>query len=253
MTVLVGVLCSDGVVIGSDSSTTFSAGSMPTIEQKDNKKTFVIRDSIVFAGTGQVGLCQRFRQVLDGLPDLKRSPNCHGIDLGVLVTEKAIQNFSRTCVSQGAFGALLAYAGAEGRFGLIEFDVNTLQPEVKTEDIWFVSMGSGQAIVDPLFGLLRRTLFRDSLPKLNEGIFAVVLALQQAIQLNTGGIDAPMQVGVIGTHSSGRYKEARLLSDDELSEHQANVDSLSDYIADYRNRISGGGTDDNLLPPEPPN
>lgn len=251
MTVLVGVLCSDGVVIGSDSSATFSAGSLATIEHKNVQKTFVIGKSLIFAGTGQAGLCQRFHEVLERFPDPRRDSKFNVVELGVSIAEQAINNFARTGVSMGQFGALLAFTGAGGKFGLIEYDVNTFQPEIKTIDTWFVSMGSGQTIVDPLFGLLRRTLFRDSLPKLNEGIFAVVLALQQAIQLNTGGIDGPMQVGVIGSHPTGKFQEARMLSEDELSEHQVNVDAMTEYIAGYRERISGQAATDSL-PPEPP-
>ena len=61
MTVIIGALCKDGIVVGSDSSATFVAGSLPTIEQP-TKKTFVIGDDIIFAGTGQCGLGQRIER-----------------------------------------------------------------------------------------------------------------------------------------------------------------------------------------------
>ena len=37
MTILIGVLCKDGVVIGADSSATFDAGGIRTIEQPTKK------------------------------------------------------------------------------------------------------------------------------------------------------------------------------------------------------------------------
>lgn len=37
MTILVGVLCKDGVIIGADGSATFGAGQMRTIEQPIDK------------------------------------------------------------------------------------------------------------------------------------------------------------------------------------------------------------------------
>jgi hypothetical protein len=37
MTILIGVVCEDGIVIGADSSATFSAGQIPTIEQPIKK------------------------------------------------------------------------------------------------------------------------------------------------------------------------------------------------------------------------
>ena len=59
MTILIGVLCKDGVVVGTDSSATFVAGGFGTIEQP-TKKIDIIDEKIIVAGTGQVGLGQRF-------------------------------------------------------------------------------------------------------------------------------------------------------------------------------------------------
>ena len=60
MTVLIGVLCKDGIVIGADSSVTFGDGCSQTIEQPDVEKIKIIKDKIIVAGTGSVGLGQRF-------------------------------------------------------------------------------------------------------------------------------------------------------------------------------------------------
>src|SRR5258708_32788053 len=63
MTVLVGILCSDGVVIGTDSA----AASSPipghvTLEQQDQPalKIEIIGADVITAVTGSVGLAQRF-------------------------------------------------------------------------------------------------------------------------------------------------------------------------------------------------
>src|SRR5437660_12846732 len=64
MTALVGICCTDGIVIGSDSSSTFAAThQFRTIEQKC-KKVDTIDDQMILAGTGAVGLHQRFREVV---------------------------------------------------------------------------------------------------------------------------------------------------------------------------------------------
>lgn len=59
MTILVGIKCKDGVLIGSDSSATFAAGQIRTIEQT-TKKIEIVDGKIIVAGTGQIGLGQRF-------------------------------------------------------------------------------------------------------------------------------------------------------------------------------------------------
>jgi 20S proteasome alpha/beta subunit len=53
MTILIGVLCEDGIVIGADSSATFTHGPAKTIEQP-TKKVATIGEDLVFAGTGSV-------------------------------------------------------------------------------------------------------------------------------------------------------------------------------------------------------
>ena len=54
MTILVGLLCKDGIVIGSDSSATFGTMQNRTIEQPTDKIE-IIDGKVIIAGTGQVG------------------------------------------------------------------------------------------------------------------------------------------------------------------------------------------------------
>ena len=74
MTVLVGILCSDGVVIGSDSA--FASGVIPghfTMEQQDKAlKIELIGTDAITATTGFVGLAHRFNEQISVLfPALK--------------------------------------------------------------------------------------------------------------------------------------------------------------------------------------
>ncbi len=70
-----------------------------------------------------------------------------------------IANMNVTFLAPGQFGALVAFAACQNAFHLCEFAMADFQPELKTADAWFVSMGTGQTITDPFFGLLKRTLF----------------------------------------------------------------------------------------------
>ena len=64
MTAIVGLLCKNAVIIGADSSTTFAQGQVPTIEQP-SEKIEVIGEKVIVAGTGQVGLGQRFSVIVN--------------------------------------------------------------------------------------------------------------------------------------------------------------------------------------------
>lgn len=256
MTVLVGILCQDGVVLGSDSSATFGPHPMLKTIEQTVKKTAVVGKVFLHAGTGQVGLGQRFHAVLEKFlagNDITKI-DIPQVELGKALCRMACEDFGSTGAEKGQFGALVAHVGFQKKFGLIEFSATDFQPELKTKDMWFASMGSGQAIVDPFFGLLKGALFKSGQPKLNEGIFAAVWALRHVIELNTGGINGPMQLGTIAKDKTDKFLEARLLSEEELAEHVQNVEAMTEYVAAYRDILSGKvkGGQAPLPPPPPP-
>jgi 20S proteasome alpha/beta subunit len=251
MTVLVGVLCQDGVVVGSDSSATFAASAhLSTIEQPV-RKTFVLAPDMILASTGSGGLGQRLEHLLRSLR--QQTPNWlerHHQEIILQISAGMIQNMRSTFLPPGQIGALVAFA-CQDTFHLCEFSTADFQPEMKTEDTWFVSMGSGQMITDPFFGLLRRTLFRDSRPTLRQGILAACWALDNAIQLNTGGINGPMQLAILSRPDGAGPFHARLLDPDEVREYAAAIQGIEDYLADYRQRLTPREAKPPPVPPLP--
>ena len=173
MTAIVGINCQDGIVIGSDSSATFSHGStFRTIEQK-TKKVEIISGKIILAGTGEVGLNQRFAEVLLRFWADKKHENKSAIEIGRDLASNGISDFTKTQVKEGQYGALVAFSH-KGKLHLCEFSAQNFHPEFKTDKMWFVSMGSGQPITDPFLGLMRRVFWGDEPPRLNEAIIAFV-------------------------------------------------------------------------------
>lgn len=238
MTVLVGVLCQDGVVVGSDGSATFAAApQLSTIEQPV-RKTFLVGNDVIFATTGAGGLGQRLEYILLQMRQQTRDwLTLHHLEIALRISQGMIRNMQTTFLPPGQLGALVAFACRDG-FHLCEFALADFQPELKTADTWFVSMGSGQLITDPFFGLLRRTLFRHAQPTLAEGVQAAYWALHNAIDLNTGGINEPIQLAVLRRAPDGGSFEARLRSGDELNEHRSAVQAVEEYLADYRRQMT---------------
>ena len=147
--------------------------------------------------------------------------------------------------ARAPIGALMAFP-ADGRVHLYEHPIGDLQPTKKTVQLWHVSMGSGQILCDPFLGYLRRIFWSQTQPSLSEGLFAVAWALHFAIELNTGGIDGPIQIATLIPKASGmrpdrlRKKrprmeyEARLLKESELGEHIQKVQSAEQYLSRLR-------------------
>lgn len=235
MTVLVGVSCSDGLVIGADSSATFGSRGVRTIEQPV-EKVHVISDKIIVAGTGAVGLHQRFREALHEGFSAGDFGKASTSQIGKALAVRGIKDFQETGLLPGLYGALVGFY-AHGEFNLVEYDVENFQPEVKTVDMWFASMGSGQPITDPFLAFLRKLFWSDGPPPLIEGIFAVNWALNHAIEFNTGGIKGPAQIAII-ERVENRI-EARLLSDNEIQEHNENMRAAEDHLRLYRETLRG--------------
>src|ERR1700694_4369062 len=128
MTAIIGVPCTDGVVVGTDSSATFTSGNLRTIEQP-TEKLDIIADCIVIAGTGQIGLGQRFKRIVE---QAWKSNRFRGdpIEVWRQLSAEAIQFFAQTQVPQGQYGAVVAFPMAKQPH-LCEFASTNFQPELK--------------------------------------------------------------------------------------------------------------------------
>lgn len=237
MTVLIGLLCQDGIVIGADSSATFGNGQISTIEQPC-KKVHIVKDSVILAGTGQVGLGQRYQALVERYWQESRYLKKTHIEIGKDIAASCVQDFISTSAPRGEFGALLAFSIGKN-FHVCEFAAKDLQPEFKNNQMWYVSMGSGQVIADPFLGLLRTVFWGDHLPLLNEGVFYVTWALQHTIDLNTGGINGPMQIATLSYDETLKCNKARILQDDEILEHKNNVSGIHEHLRKYKETLQG--------------
>jgi 20S proteasome alpha/beta subunit len=240
MTAIIGILCSDGVVIASDSSSTFSAGNIRTIEQP-SKKCEVINGDIITCGTGEVGLNQRFQDILITHWDTFRKPHPKSaIAICTSISTTTIMNFQSTGVKTPTYGSVVGFYH-NGEFHLCEFAVGSIQPEMKTKSMWWVSMGSGQTITDPFLGFVRKIFWDDKQPNLTAGIYGAIWALEHVISLNPGGIGGDIQMAILSKDKNGKPLP-RLLDEQELSEHKEYVHSFEDEIKKCKSNFNNTQT-----------
>jgi hypothetical protein len=243
MTAIVGVLCSDGVVIGTDSSTTFGTGFSPTIEQITEKLS-IVKNVVIVAGTGQVGMGQRFRHIIETAHnDRVFQGTNHHIDVGKELCRRAVIDFGSTNAQQKQYGALIAFPLGD-KVHLCEFAVTDFQPEFKDQHIWYCSMGSGQPITDPFLGLMREVFWESGPPSIQDGVFAATWSLDHVISLNPGGIKEPTRVAVL-EKVNGVY-QARLLDVADLDEHRENIKAAKQRLREFREeqKPTAAGTPD---------
>ena len=102
MTLLVGIHCTDGVVIAADSASTF--GSAPGVFTITHpvRKIQIIADDMIVAGTGEVGLGQRFHAAIAALHASSEYKGS-AIEKAKLMAAKGIADFAATSAPRGAF------------------------------------------------------------------------------------------------------------------------------------------------------
>ncbi len=229
MTAIVGILCQNGVVLGTDSSATFSTGRMHTVEQP-TQKLRIIEDSIILAGTGQVGLGQRFQAILekswqDGIFKKKTA-----LEITKYLSRVTLQDFDYTFAPKQQYGALVAFP-AEGKLHLCEFAVADFQAELKT-DVWYASLGATQYITDSFLALMREVFWKTGPPNLSGGEFVATWTLEHAIDVNVGGVKGPIQLAVLGVDGSGNLR-AKQLSEVDLGEHKQSIEGAKTALLNY--------------------
>ena len=247
MTVLVGIVCEDGVVIGSDSVETFGDGlALSTIEQQGAIKINIIGNKIITATTGSVGLAQRFNRIVNTMNGANQLSRGDAVEQGTCIACSAIEEFRRTVSARQnlpqfgwGLGALVALPVGQ-RAELFEFDPVQFHPERrgdtdtegKDRTSRIVSMGSGRSIADPFLGFIRGIFWKDSRPRLNEAKLMVAWTLLHVISLNTGGVGGDVQLATL--QKEGTNWKAAKVEPDEIQEQ---IGELESYLGNYRNEL----------------
>ena len=246
MTAVVGILCSDGAIVGTDSAVTFASGQHRTIEQP-TEKLGIVGDSVIIAGTGQVGLGQRFTDVVQNAWEAKVFSNpTPALHKAKTLCKYACEDFAYTSTRSGSYGALVAFV-ADNRAQLCEFSLNDFQSELKTEQLWYCSMGSTQSITDSFLALLRDILWTEGPPSLTDAVFAATWTLDHAVAVNPGGVNAPVRIARLCHGPDGQFK-GEILEDSELQEHRQNVDGAKRCLLDYCKGLHTADTETPKVP-----
>ena len=236
MNLLVGVLCEDGVVVGSAHSGGASTGGFDPVEEPW-ANTFAVDRDLILAGTGRSGLGQRFADVVTTVRSDSRFTDWTGLTIAKTICAEAAGDFASTRCDKGQFGAIVAYPSSDG-LQLCEFTVRDLQPELKTADRWFATMGAGRPVANPFLGFLQRVFFPRSCPALNQGVFVATWALDYAAGSGSGAAGTDLQMAVLTREAPDMPFRGRLLSARELSDWLADVRACEKHLAVYRRRIS---------------
>ena len=245
MTLIIGIKCSDGIVVGSDGAATLGTVAENTIQQPI-KKLLGIDNEIIVGVSGPVAFSQVYTREIRKLSQaqfLKKAPekSLTAIRDAVWPHLEKEWNAAATCsktLGQAAIQAV--FSGAVIAMPILDvpslFQFNhQCTFEEATRDLPFVAIGGGQKLADPFLAFLRRIFWPDGLPLLSDGILAALWTLEQAVLTNTGGVSRPIQILTLSKNKATEYKwTVRELANEDLAEHYQNIADAERALANYR-------------------
>lgn len=223
MTILVGVKCTDGIVIGADSMSTSAMGPNPLIQAPIAEKLQSIGNKAILACTGSVGLAQRVKIVADEMWNKKLFTGS-GMSTATNLAGRVLTDFGSSHVQKHPqlginFGALLAMVVQDIPY-LVEFGSVDFQPELKEGNHFYVTMGSGQMLADPFLAFVKRVLWKDKMPDVERAKIGIHWVLQYTCGQAVGMVGGPFKLGVLrkqevdwvastqDTHEQAQYIDA---------------------------------------------
>jgi 20S proteasome alpha/beta subunit len=257
VTVIVGILCTDGVVLGSDSSAQMGA----TLGQQPLQKVHKVNDNVLFAGTGAVGISQLIAEKLRSLwvKDLLHVKNpaqamqSVGSQISQLVTPYLQSAVSLRQLGHSADASIcktLVALPVGNTPHLFIFEPNGA-PEHVTIQLPFVACGSGQSIADPFLAFLKRLIWDKTSPTVAEGKLVAVWTIDHVRRTNTGGVGGGIQLGIL-EETKGKIPVVEMLSEIDILEHEQKVGSIEKAMVA---EVKGTREDPTLFPvniTEPP-
>ena len=109
----------------------------------------------------------------------------------------------------------------------------TGDPEQSTDDLPFMTTGSGQSLADPFLAFLRAVFWKQRRrPTTGDGIFATYWALRHAIRTNTGGVSDPIQMMTLQKDDRGNF-HVKELDSAELEETKQAVDAAESHLSGF--------------------
>lgn len=228
MTLIVGILCRDGVVMASDSAATMGASGFHTIGQQWVKKLALLDPRTLMAATGAIGIGQLIgdrvkRMSQGGALGGGKTPEQIMHDIGIAIGEMVRPYFDLAQVQKGITGdaagtlckSMIALP-VKKEPCLFTFDFNGA-PERVTKELPFVAMGSGQVIADPFLAFLKRTFWASGQPTVADGRLVAVWAIEHVCQTNPGGVGGTVQLATLVN------EQASISDSDEIEAHRERV------------------------------
>ena len=206
-------------------------------------KLYIVKNALILGVSGPIGLAQRYQGELESIPTPDFLALCRkwrhevSTSLSALFWKYTGVECQRAQVVAQATGTRAPLVNAQNqvvvalRVGsddcLFQFS-ETCAPEEATDDLPYISIGSGQQNADPFLAFIRRVFWPGKIPNLSGGIFATLWTLTETIQSAPAHVSGPI---AIATMQGG---VAKLLERGETEEHCQAIDEARKSLRRFR-------------------
>ena len=247
MTLVIGVRCGDGIVIGADSKATYALpDGRPTVEQVMDSKIHRVDDKLIYAFAGDMSLGQDVMHSLSKSWEKHKSKSKENIknNLSKAVVEPVKEYAERSqsvallmraaSVQDPVVTSIVAFV-TKDQPALIHYNLAG-HPEEITRGLTFVTIGSGQLYADPFVAFVKRVAWKNGQPRtVKQGIVGVLWALQYAGDSSTSGVGGPFSIGVLAKEK-GEWK-ASVLEGERLEIFQGAIRSAERRLHEELNNL----------------
>jgi hypothetical protein len=222
------------------------------------KKLQNISDRLMLGVSGSVGIGQRIAGMMGKMWDERKFASVQSFQamqairetLGpVLIQEiryatEAAKLIGPQAAQQASVTTAVLALPIGGHTHLYSFGC-TGEPEECTDQLPFVTIGSGQNLADPFLAFLRAVFWKNRVPNTGDGVFATFWSLKHAIRRNTGGVADPIQIMKLikDDHNNFVVKE---LEPEELEETDQAIKAAEEHLSRFDPRQAA-----NIPPPVP--
>lgn len=235
MTLIIGIRCQEGIVIGADSM--IKAGTDFSNIQLTSEKIRLFRENGIAAFAGDVGLGQI---VLDSLEEQEIPPST-----------AASKNEMKDNLTQAIGNSMLSYHNMVRNFGgqlripdVLVALLDQEQPVLvlysqaipiaeASEGMSFLTSGSGANLANSFLKFLEKSFWRGESPKtIGKGVFSALWTLNHVIEANASmGVGGDPSIAVL--EIDGQTWKARILQSEELELHQESIDEIEESLGEF--------------------
>lgn len=233
MTAALGVICQDGIVMGSDgaSSTVQTSGKIRYERAKQKIWIHEIDTLCCVMGVtaGKAASGQFVKYAIKRYIEIRkeRLPKIDEYDLMFETRKWLLDEWQKVPLAlPSSFSALLSFAvNNESPKFMLQLQGSELAPMLIDQDLNYHSIGSGSTIINPFFEFLKEIFWNDTLPTVAEAQIGVVWALQHTIATSSAGVGAPVSVGTM------QGVNASLITPKEMAQE------IEEFIVDMKQNL----------------